>query len=73
MLTAGVGLELGGKDAAYVMADCDLKDTVDNLVDGAFFNSGQSCCGIERIYVANEIYDEFVSLYVEKTKVIISY
>ena len=48
----GVGLELGGKDPAYVRADADLAHAVENLVDGAFFNSGQSCCGIERIYVA---------------------
>ena len=48
----GVGLELGGKDPAYVRADADLDHAVENLVDGAFFNSGQCCCGIERIYVA---------------------
>ncbi|MFT2657955.1 aldehyde dehydrogenase family protein, partial [Escherichia coli] len=47
----GLGLELGGKDPAYVRADADLAQAVENLVDGAFFNSGQSCCGIERIYV----------------------
>ena len=47
----GAGLELGGKDPAYVRADADLAHAVENLVDGAFFNSGQSCCGIERIYV----------------------
>ncbi|HXA50310.1 MAG TPA: aldehyde dehydrogenase family protein, partial [Candidatus Acidoferrum sp.] len=45
------GLELGGKDPAYVRADADLSHAVENLVDGAMFNSGQSCCGIERIYV----------------------
>ncbi|MCK5623688.1 MAG: aldehyde dehydrogenase family protein, partial [Alphaproteobacteria bacterium] len=47
----GAGMELGGKDPAYVRADADLAFAVENLVDGAFFNSGQSCCGIERIYV----------------------
>ena len=47
----GVGLELGGKDPAYVRADANLEHAVENLVDGSFFNSGQSCCGIERIYV----------------------
>jgi acyl-CoA reductase-like NAD-dependent aldehyde dehydrogenase len=57
---AGIGLELGGKDPAYVRADADLAHAVENLVDGAFFNSGQSCCGIERIYVARERFDEFV-------------
>ncbi len=57
----GVGLELGGKDPAYVRSDADLAHAVENLVDGAFFNSGQSCCGIERIYVHDSLYDDFVS------------
>jgi acyl-CoA reductase-like NAD-dependent aldehyde dehydrogenase len=57
---AGVSLELGGKDPAYVRADADLAHAVENLVDGAMFNSGQSCCGIERIYVDRAIFDEFV-------------
>ncbi len=56
----GVGLELGGNDSAYVRADAKLDHAVDTLVDGAFFNSGQSCCGIQRIYVARPLYDEFV-------------
>jgi acyl-CoA reductase-like NAD-dependent aldehyde dehydrogenase len=56
----GVGLELGGKDPAYVSADADLDHAVDTVMDGAFFNSGQSCCGIERVYVHEAIYDEFV-------------
>jgi acyl-CoA reductase-like NAD-dependent aldehyde dehydrogenase len=56
----GVGLELGGKDPAYVRADADLDHAIENLVDGAFFNSGQSCCGIERIYVHERVYDRFV-------------
>jgi acyl-CoA reductase-like NAD-dependent aldehyde dehydrogenase len=55
-----VGLELGGKDPAYVLADADIAYAAENLVDGAFFNSGQSCCGIERIYVHEAVYDEFV-------------
>ncbi|MFO7705103.1 MAG: aldehyde dehydrogenase family protein [Halopseudomonas sp.] len=54
------GLELGGKDPAYVRADADLAHAVETLVDGAFFNSGQSCCGIERIYVHEDLHDEFV-------------
>jgi acyl-CoA reductase-like NAD-dependent aldehyde dehydrogenase len=54
------GMELGGKDAAYVRADADMQATVEGVVDGAFFNAGQSCCGVERIYVAREIYQEFV-------------
>ncbi len=56
----GVGLELGGKDPAYVRADADIAHAVENLVDGAFFNSGQSCCGIERIYAHQDIFDGFV-------------
>src|SRR5690606_28964148 len=44
-----VGLELGGKDAAYVAADADLGGAVENLVDGAMYNAGQSCCSVERI------------------------
>ncbi len=64
----GVGLELGGKDPAYVRQDADMKHAVDNLVDGAFFNSGQSCCGIERIYVHEQVYDEFVDGYVALTE-----
>lgn len=55
-----VGLELGGKDPAYVRADADIQHAVETLIDGAFFNSGQSCCGIERIYVHRALYDEFV-------------
>ncbi|KAI9058918.1 NAD-aldehyde dehydrogenase [Trametes sanguinea] len=64
----GVGLELGGKDPAYVRADADLDYTVAELVDGAMFNSGQSCCAVERIYVHESIYDEFVSKYVDLVK-----
>ena len=56
----GVGLELGGKDPAYVRTDADIGFAVENLVDGAFFNSGQSCCGIERIYVDHAVYGDFV-------------
>ncbi len=56
----GAGLELGGKDPAYVRADADIGHAVENLVDGAFFNSGQSCCGIERIYVDAGVYGDFV-------------
>ena len=63
-----VGLELGGKDAAYVRADADLVPTVENLIDGAFFNSGQSCCGIERIYVQESLYEDFVAQFVEGAK-----
>ena len=57
---ATAGLELGGKDPAYVRADANLAQAIDSLTDGAFFNSGQSCCGIKRIYVAAPRYQEFV-------------
>ena len=64
----GVGLELGGKDPAYVRSDASLEQAVEGLVDGAFFNSGQSCCGIERIYVDRAAYSPFVDAFVETTR-----
>jgi acyl-CoA reductase-like NAD-dependent aldehyde dehydrogenase len=64
----GLGLELGGKDPGYVMEDADLDAAVDTLIDGAMFNSGQCCCGIERIYVHESLYDAFV----EKAVAIVS-
>ena len=63
----GAGLELGGKDPAYVRADADIGHAALNLVDGAFFNSGQSCCGIERIYVDAGVYDDFIEGFTELT------
>ncbi len=63
-----VGLELGGKDPAYVRADAKLDHAIENLVDGAFFNSGQSCCGIERIYVHKSLFKSFVDGAVAATK-----
>jgi acyl-CoA reductase-like NAD-dependent aldehyde dehydrogenase len=62
------GLELGGKDPAYVRADAELGPTVENLVDGSFFNSGQSCCGVERIYVEQSLFRPFVDGFVELTR-----
>ena len=62
------GLELGGKDPAYVRADADLASAVENLVDGSYFNSGQSCCGIERIYVHRDVYKPFVDGFVDLTR-----
>lgn len=56
----GVGLELGGKDPGYVIEDADLDAAVETLIDGAMFNSGQCCCGIERIYVHEKLFDAFV-------------
>ena len=64
----GTGLELGGKDPAYVRADAKLDHAIENVIDGAFFNSGQSCCGIERIYVHAEAYDAFVEGAVEAVR-----
>ena len=63
-----VGLELGGKDPAFVRADAKLEHAIENLVDGAYFNSGQSCCGVERIYVHESVYDRFVEGFVALTK-----
>ena len=57
----GVGLELGGKDPGYVRADADVDAAVETLIDGAMFNSGQCCCGIERIYVHQSLFDDFVT------------
>jgi acyl-CoA reductase-like NAD-dependent aldehyde dehydrogenase len=64
----GVGTELGGKDPSYVRHDADLALAISENVDGTFFNSGQSCCGIERIYVHDSVYDAFVEGFVDLTK-----
>ena len=55
----GVGLELGGCDPVYVRHDADLPHAIENIVDGAYFNSGQSCCGLQRIYVHESVHDRF--------------
>ncbi|MEO1114668.1 MAG: aldehyde dehydrogenase family protein [Pseudomonadota bacterium] len=65
---ATLGLELGGKDPAYVRADADLDYAIGNLVDGAFYNAGQCCCGIERVYVHESQFDRFVDGFVDLTK-----
>ncbi len=62
------GLELGGKDPAYVRADADIKFAATSLIDGAFFNSGQSCCGIERIYVYKSVYNDFIDRFIKITR-----
>ncbi|MCK2165563.1 aldehyde dehydrogenase family protein [Thalassospira xiamenensis] len=54
------GMELGGKDPAYLRSDVNIDHAVENVIDGAFFNSGQSCCGIERIYAHESVFDTFV-------------
>ncbi len=63
-----VGLELGGKDPAYIRGDVDVAWAAEEIVDGAIFNSGQSCCSIERVYVDEKIHDEFVSAVQEVLK-----
>lgn len=63
-----VGLELGGKDAAFVRADCDLEHAAANIAEGGFYNAGQSCCGVERVYVNRTIYDEFLERLVAQTQ-----
>jgi acyl-CoA reductase-like NAD-dependent aldehyde dehydrogenase len=62
------GLELGGKDPAYVCMDADLQYSIAQLVDGVCFNSGQSCCGIERIYVHSSLFDDFVQGFVDTVR-----
>jgi acyl-CoA reductase-like NAD-dependent aldehyde dehydrogenase len=64
----GTGLELGGCDPSYVRHDASLAHAVENLVDGAYFNSGQSCCGIQRVYVHERLYDAFVEGWIELTR-----
>lgn len=64
----GVGLELGGCDPVYVRHDANLAHAIENVVDGAYFNSGQSCCGLQRIYVHERIHDAFVEGFIELTR-----
>jgi len=59
----GAALELGGKDPAYVCSDADVARSAANLVDGSFYNAGQSCCGVERIYVHRDVYQEFLDAF----------
>ncbi len=67
----GVGLELGGKDPAYVCDDADIARTAANLAEGAFYNAGQSCCGIERIYAHRAVYSDFVEALVTETNALV--
>ncbi|MFL6575172.1 MAG: aldehyde dehydrogenase family protein [Povalibacter sp.] len=62
------GLELGGCDPVYVRHDANVAHAIENIVDGAYFNSGQSCCGLQRIYVHDAVYGAFVEGYVELTR-----
>jgi acyl-CoA reductase-like NAD-dependent aldehyde dehydrogenase len=61
-------LELGGKDPIYVTDDVDVKAAAAGVADGAFYNTGQSCCSVVRIYVHESIYSEFVDAFVEEVK-----
>ncbi len=63
-----IGLELGGKDPAYVRADANAEQAASGLVDGAFYNAGQSCCGVERIYVHEAVYNEFLDAFVAEVQ-----
>ena len=64
----GTGLELGGCDPVYVRNDANLAHAIENIVDGAYFNSGQSCCGLQRIYVHERLYGAFVDGFVDLTR-----
>jgi len=64
----GTGLELGGCDPVYVRHDANLAHAIENIVDGAYFNSGQSCCGLQRVYVHHGVYQKFVDGFVELTR-----
>lgn len=63
----GMGLELGGKDPAYVRPDANLRHAIETLADGAFYNAGQSCCGIKRIYVHKNLYESFIDGFADET------
>jgi acyl-CoA reductase-like NAD-dependent aldehyde dehydrogenase len=64
----GVGLELGGCDPVYVRHDANLDHAIENIVDGAFFNSGQSCCGLQRVYVHHGVYQRFIDGFIDLTR-----
>jgi acyl-CoA reductase-like NAD-dependent aldehyde dehydrogenase len=64
----GIGLELGGCDPVYVRPDANLDHAIENIVDGAYFNSGQSCCGLQRVYIHEKVYDAFTEGFVELTR-----
>jgi len=64
----GVGLELGGCDPVYVRHDANLEHAIENIVDGAYFNSGQSCCGLQRVYVHHGVYRKFTDGFIELTR-----
>jgi len=61
-------LELGGKDPIYVADDVDVKAAAAAVADGAFYNTGQSCCSVERVYVHEKIYGAFVDAFVAEVK-----
>ena len=61
-------LELGGKDPSYLTEDCDAKAAAESLADGAMYNTGQSCCSVERIYVHERVHDIFVTAFVDAVR-----
>jgi acyl-CoA reductase-like NAD-dependent aldehyde dehydrogenase len=61
-------LELGGKDPIYVCGDVDVEKVAPGVADGAFYNAGQGCCSVERVYVERPIYDAFVAAFVAEVK-----
>ena len=61
-------LELGGKDPVYVCEDVDVAAAAAGIADGAFYNTGQSCCSVERIYVHEKVFDAFVDAFVKEVK-----
>jgi len=63
-----VQLELGGKDPIYVCEDVDIAAAASAVADGAFYNTGQSCCSVERIYVHESIHDAFVRAFVDEVR-----
>src|SRR5690606_32792579 len=64
---ASCGLAMGGKDAALVLEDVDVEKVAASLAEGAFYNAGQSCCAVERIYVPRSLHNDFVEAFVEAT------
>jgi acyl-CoA reductase-like NAD-dependent aldehyde dehydrogenase len=64
----GVGLELGGCDPVYVRHDANIEHAIENIVDGAYFNSGQSCCGLQRVYVHHAVYKRFIDGFIDLTR-----
>jgi acyl-CoA reductase-like NAD-dependent aldehyde dehydrogenase len=63
-----LNLELGGKDPVYVADDADVKTAAASIAEGAFYNTGQSCCAVERVYVHHQIHDRFLDAFAESVR-----